>query len=517
MAPNPAMPAPSSVKLADLTLEQKELLASPYGFAKYYLGLPVMDAPERRKVGECRNPETGEIYYEIFDNDKQKQALNLLDTPGKVSIRTANGAGKTTTIIPGSVLWAMAVHPRTKVVITSGVERQVRAQLFPALQSRQTRLAGWVFTDNQITAPNGSVAVGFATNDGGRFEGWHGNKNPLYDLAQHDGPLMMVVDEAKTVAQTIYDAIDRCTYQWLLKTSSCGGSAGEFYKSHTSNARFFRTLQITAGDCPHADHAKNLELILKRGLQDPLVRSKIFSEFMAGAEGSVINIAWVDRARNQPPAFMPGTRRIFCDFAAGGDENAIADRQGNRVRLVAAWREKDTMRMCGQVINHLRELGITQAMCPQIVAGDNGGLGKVVMDRLAEAGWHFQRVNNGGAADEKTDYENHSAETWFCAAKKLEMGQLILENVDDITAAQLTGRLGFTPSDGKRWVESKEDMKKRGLDSPDRADALVGCIREAMNVAPITGFMGGPNPDLGLLDQMLEENGMTSLPGAWTG
>jgi hypothetical protein len=60
-------------------------------------------------------------------------------------------------------------------------------------------------------------------------------------------------------------------------------------------------------------------------------------------------------------------------------------------------------------------------------------------------------------------------------------------------------------------------MKKRGLDSPDRADALVGCIRETMNVAPITGFMGGPNPDLGLLDQMLEENGMTSLPGAWTG
>jgi hypothetical protein len=260
-----------------------------------------------------------------------------------------------------------------------------------------------------------------------------------------------------------------------------------------------------------------LELILRGGINDPLVRSKIFSEFMAGAEGSVINIAFVDRARNRPPTFMPGSRRIFIDFAAGGDENAIADRQGNRVRLVAAWREKDTMRMCGQVITHLRELGITQAMCPQIVAGDNGGLGKVVMDRLDESGWRFQRVNNGGSADEKTDYENHSAETWFTAAKKLEMGQLILENVDDVTAGQLTGRLGFTPSDGKRWVESKEDMKKRGLDSPDRADALVGCIREPKSVAAIPGFVGGPNPDLGLLDQMLEEQGVHTLPGAWTG
>lgn len=515
MAPNPA--APTTMKLADMTLEQKALLSSPYGFAKYYLGLPIMDVEERRKVGECRNPDTGEVYYDIFENDKQKQALNLLDTPGKASVRTANGAGKTTQIIPGAVLWAMALHPRTKVVITSGVERQVRSQIFPALHSRKTRLAGWEFTDNQITAPNGSVAVGFATNDGGRFEGWHGNKNPLYDLAQHDGPLMMVIDEAKSVAQTIYDAVDRCTYQWLLMASSCGGAAGEFYKSHTANARFFRTLQLAAADCPHADHAKNLELILKRGLQDPLVRSKVFAEFMAGADGAIINIAWVDRARNQPPAFMPGGRRIFCDFAAGGDENAIADRQGNRVRLVAAWREKDTMRMCGQVITHLRELGITQASCPHIVAGDNGGLGKPVMDRLAEAGWHFQRVNNGGTPDEPKDYENHSAETWFAASKKLEMGQVIFENVDDVTAGQLTGRMGFTPSDGKRWVESKEDMKERGLDSPDRADAIVGCMREPKSVAPIPGFTGGPNQDLGLIDQMLEEQGLHTLPGAWTG
>src|SRR5690606_12925431 len=121
-----------------------------------------------------------------------------------------------------------------------------------------------------------------------------GNKDAFYDLLQHDGPLMIVIDEAKSVAQQIFDAVDRCTFQWLLKTSSCGGSSGEFYKSHTTNARFFQRFQLPASECPHADHAKNLELIQKRGIDDPLVRSKIFAEFMEGIEGSIIQQEWLN-------------------------------------------------------------------------------------------------------------------------------------------------------------------------------------------------------------------------------
>lgn len=497
---------------ADLTTEERALLASPYGFSKYFLGLPVMDKPSR-VIGTCSDGTTE--FYQIRENDRQKQVLDAIEAPGsKVSARTANGAGKTTILIPGAVLWFMATHPRGKVVLTSGVERQVRAQLFPALHAHKQRLGGWKFNDADISAPNGSMAIGFSTNDGARFEGFHGNKNPFYDLAQHDGPLMIVADESKSIAQTIFDAIDRCTYQHLLLASSCGGSAGEFYRSHTSAARFYKTFQIAAEHCPYADHDKNRELIEKRGISDPFVRSKVFAEFMEGAEGSVIQAAWIDRARNNAPAHQPGPRRIFCDFAAGGDENAIAEKSGNRVRLVAAWREKDTMRACGQFIDHFRKMGVTQATCPELIAGDEGGLGKVVLDRLAEVGWQLQRVNNGAKADNAEHYRNHSAETWFEAANLFEKGQIILENCDDRTAAQLSQRLGFTPSDGKKYLESKEDMRERGLDSPDRADAIVGAMRQtrSMQAVPFAGRSSGS-----LLEQMVEEQGLALIPGADAG
>lgn len=502
------------VKIADLAPEQKRLLASPYGFAKFFLGLPVMDAAERRKVGECRDGD--KVFYEIFDNDGQQRVLNALEQPGKVSVRTANGAGKTTTIIPGAALWCMALHPRAKVVATSGVERQVRAQMMPALHSRKARLEGWRFTDNSISAPNGSEFVGFATNEGGRFEGWHGNKDEFYDLLQHDGPLMIIVDEAKSVAGPIFDAIDRCTFQWLLLVSSCGGSAGQFYKSHTSEAGFYRTFQIGAGDCPFADHAKNLELILRRGVDDPLVLSKVFAEFMAGVEGAVIRREWVAALLASPPAALSGTRRIACDFAAGGDENVIADRNGNRVRVVAAWREKNTMQACGQFIDHFRRLGVSQENCPKLVYGDEGGLGKVILDRLAEMGWHINRCNNGAAANDKAAYRNWGAETWFEAARKIESKRVVIEGADDVLIGQLTERLGFTPSDGRRSVESKEDMRERGINSPDRADALCIAMREDEAGEPVQA-MGGHDEDMGLLERMEIEGGRGIIPGAYAG
>jgi phage terminase large subunit len=451
-------------------------LSTFYGFGKHLLKIPIHDHTEQRKIGEVRDGASH--YYDIFENDLQRRVLDAADTHGsKVSIRTANGAGKTSTLIPVPVLAGMAFYPRMKVVITSGVERQVRGQIFPALRAHATKLQGWDFTDNTITAPNGSVCIGFSTNDGGRFEGWHGNTNRFYDLAQNDGPLMIIVDEAKSVEQSIFDAIDRCTYQFLMIMSSCGGSCGQFYKTQTSEARFYKTFQIPSSHCPHADHKKNLELIQKRGIQDPLVRSKIFAEFMGDEAGSVLRRAWVQACLDRPPQFHPGQRRIYCDFAAGGDENTIASSEGNKVRLEAAWREKDTMRACGQFIHHFNRLGITPTTVAEQVAADADGLGKPMLDRLAELGWHLKREHNGARASDPRAYKNLNAETWWEGAKRFELGQVILENADDVTIAQLTERQGWAASNGQLEIESKADMKARGLDSPDRADAILGSMR----------------------------------------
>lgn len=497
--------APATINPATLTTEQKALLTSPYGFGRHILGLPLMDQP-RRKIGECRDGES--LFYEIYENDSQKRVVDDLDGHGaKVACRTANGAGKTTMLVPTATFWFMAVHPRAKVVITSGVDRQVREQLFPALHAQKKRLQDWRFNDADIDAPNGSRCVGFTTRDGGHFEGWHGNKVELYDLLQHDGPLMIIVDEAKSVQPQIYDAIDRCTYQRLLMASSCGAATGRFHDAHTKDARFFRTHQIPAALCPHADHEKNKELILRRGLKDPLVRSKVFAEFSGSEEGALIQLDWINRCNERTLAYRDGAPRYHCDFAKGGDENVLAEARGNRVRIHAAWREKDTMRAVGEFIRYFRALGLTPESAADCVSGDNCGLGAVMIDRMHELGWHIHRDDAGAKADDDERYFNRSAETWGEGAKAIEAGQWIIAD-DEQLVAQLISRKTKPRSDGRQQLESKEEMAKRGIGSPDRADAVLGAMRQPRSFRPRNFMAASEGRDFSLIHQLAEEQGV---------
>lgn len=505
------MAGTTQIDARELTPEQKALLTSPYGFGRHYLQLPIMDKP-RAKVGQVAGIHGH--YYDIFENDAQKLVLDDLDQHrAKVAARTCNGAGKTSILIVTAVYWFMTVFPRAKVVITSGVDRQVREQIFPALHAQKPRLAGWRLHDTSIDAPNGSHCVGFTTREGGYFEGWHGNANEFYDLLQHDGPLMIIVDEAKSVQPGIFDAVDRCTYQRLMLLSSCGPAQGRFHDAFTKEAAFYKTHQIPAGLCPYADHDKNRDLIDRRGLNDPLVKSKVFAEFMGSEAGSVISLEWVNRCRPDLVAFQDGDRSYFCDFAAGGDENVFAERRGNRVRVVAAWRDKDTMRACGEFIRLFRSVGLTQAQVAELVAGDNGGLGHVVIDRMHELGWHIRRDNGGEAAEDKETYVNRSAETWFEGARQIESGAVILE-VDELTQSQLVCRHGKPASDGRMKLESKEDMAKRGIGSPDRADAILGAMRRPRNLTPVAFMNNAEARDWSLLEQMTNTREAGALAGA---
>jgi phage terminase large subunit len=497
------------VKVAELTIEQKKYLTSFYGFGREMLRLPIYDG---RRLGPdfSVHAGNGKILYTVNGApDWQKRLLDAADKHNsRISARTCNGAGKTNVIIPTLTLTHLSVFPNSRVVITSGGQRQVKDQIFPALKAHEAKFRDWQFQDMRIIAPNGSVCIGFSTDEGGKFEGWHGNKEELYALSDAQrkelearfqaqlaelvefmtsgkGPLMIIVDEAKSVRKEIFDAIERCTFQRLVELSSCGPAEGEFYESHHGKASIYTALiHAPASECPHADHAKNVTLIETRGEQDPLVQSKVFANFMTKPGDTVMNRAEVDALMANPPEHKDdGDRKYMCDFAAGGAENVFGERKGNRLSIRAAWREQDTMRACGQFILYFREAGLSPDDA-WMIHGDNSGIGKVIMDRLAEMGWHLTRVNNGSPAGEKSAYVNLSAEAWWECGKEIGRRKWILPR-DPVLAAQLSTRKPEFNGD-KLGVESKEDMAKRGVESPDRADAIVELTRPVRALRPQT-------------------------------
>lgn len=385
-----------------------------------------------------------------------------------VSIAAANGSGKTAKVVAPLVVWFLSRWPRGQVVITSGSFRQVEKQLWPAMRVYQPRFPAWNFLQTEIKTPEGGFALGFSTDDAGRAEGWHPK------IGADDDPVFIIVDEAKTVPDAVFEAFDRCTRVMQLWVSSPGAPRGQFYDSFHANASHHWTRKVTSEECPHIDPAKRARDLEKYGEDHPLYRSMHLAEFTEGSDRLVISSSRLTQALSgQPKANTEGETVAFCDFAAGRDENCLAIRWGNKARIVDAWVEKDTVQACRQFVKLFESHGLKAGE----IWGDADGLGTVMIDQLWEMGWRINRFYGGKPSNEPDEYANLIGEVWHVGAREIERGRVNLgPAIEPTLFRQLTTRRSEWSDNGKLRVESKEKMAKEGLKSPDRADALLGCI-----------------------------------------
>jgi phage terminase large subunit len=117
---------------------------------------------------------------------------------------------------------------------------------------------------------------------------------------------------------------------------------------------------------------------------------------------------------------------------------------------------------------------------PTEILVDSIGLGAGVVDRLRELGLPARGINVSESPALGATYTNLRAELWFRCKGWLEARDCKLPKNEDLMAELVGPRFSFT-SNGKMQVESKDGMRKRGLGSPDMADAL--CLTFASNAA----------------------------------
>jgi phage terminase large subunit len=285
-----------------------------------------------------------------------------------------------------------------------------------------------------------------------------------------DSPVAILVDEAKSVDEDIFEALSRRTATYRLYASSAGAAFGYFYSLFTSRSPYWRTYRIRSTDCPHIPQSQIDADRVADGEHSATFKIKHLSEFLFDAGDSVISLEHVRNLLDSPPQWIPGPKAAFCDFAGSGDESALALVEGNRVSIVDHWRARDTMSSVGRFISWFRKLGLSGWM----VGGDQG-FGYQLMDRMAEQGYQLRRFNNGAAATRNDVYANFAAESWATVGQLIERKQIILPQ-DERLVAQLTSRRRLYDSRSRTRLESKADLKSRGCDSPDLADAVCGAV-----------------------------------------
>jgi len=221
--------------------------------------------------------------------DWQKDAISPFDDIAwkltQVSLATPNESGKSSVVIPTVVLGILTAYPQARVVLTTADSKQLDNQVMPAIHRHRGKFMPWKFNEREITTPTGGRFVAWTTDDPGRAEGWQ----PVSDL---DGPLVIICDEAKSIPDTIFDALDRCGYSGLLLTSSPGRMGGVFYESQFNTKLDFIRLKVGLKDCPHIDQAKIDRIIAKHGASSPFARSALHGEFLESWDGKPVYYAY---------------------------------------------------------------------------------------------------------------------------------------------------------------------------------------------------------------------------------
>jgi len=464
-------------KLEDMAPAQQAAFATPEGFAMLCLG---MDGKEGRPT----------LY------PQQRAVLRDMTFDGsKVVFRCGNEVGKTSIIVCVLILWHCTVFPAqangrkpAQAISTAGAWRQIEDQLIPNLKAHAFRFPrDWVFNASTIMVKGVPAYTGFSANDDRTAQGFHGEPT---------APLLGIIDEAAGVDDTVAFAIeDRCNPQRVLVTGSPLGPEGFFYRNCTQLAHLYRQHRLTQPDCEHIKREAILRTIekydaaalagenldapnwarIEARCKHPFVLSRVFGAFYHDVEGSILSLRDLERCFENPPAPRPGDRMGFIDFAAGGRaETVLALRVGNKAWLQKTWRG-DPSDVVGHLVEELNQAQDRWGFKAEEIDADADGPGAVIIPTLRKHRWPVNEFHGGAKARYDGSYFNLISEVWIEGATKLRNREVIVER-DAELQAQLTTRKWHRSSELLKRIESKDDLLKRGLPSPDRADALLGCL-----------------------------------------
>lgn len=163
---------------------------------------------------------------------------------------------------------------------------------------------------------------------------------------------------------------------------------------------------------------------------------------------------------------------ISCDPARyGGDETVIVRKQGNHIEFADIFRKRDTMFTVGRIIKAAKR----DKRVP--IKIESVGIGGGIADRLREQGYKVIEIIGSHSAKEGHIYKNKRAEIYFNLKRLLS----VLSIPDDEKLRSQMASIRYRMfSDGRVMIESKDEMRKRGLPSPNRLDGLaIACAEEA--------------------------------------
>ena len=412
--------------------------------------------------------------------DYQAEFLRALLVERKMSVKSGHGTGKSTTA-SWAMLWFMLLRYPCKVVVTAPTSSQLFDAMFAELKRwinelpKELQQLLNVKSDRVelVSAP----AEAFISCRTARAE------TPEALAGVHSDNVLLIIDEASGVPEQVYEAAAGSMSghnATTLMLSNPTRSSGTFFESHNRMANSWWTRTWSCKDSPLVSHEFVDEMELRYGPESNAYRVRVLGEFPLSDDNTIIPYHLVEAAQNRDVVVSDEATVVWgLDVARfGSDATALCKRQGPIVTELRSWRGLDLMQTTGRIVAEYEALAPSKR--PAEILVDSIGVGSGVVDRLQELGLPVRGVNVAESPSMGDTYMNLRSELWFKCKAWLEDRSCKLPKDDQLIAELTAIRYSFTSS-GKMKAESKDEMRKRGLGSPDLADAL--CLTMASDAA----------------------------------
>lgn len=389
------------------------------------------------------------------------------------------------------ITWLIKYFPNAKVICTGPKLLQVKDIIFGEIAKQFENLrenCPWSIDPNalqklRLELGSECYAIGFTTKESGDKMGKaSGFKSPN---------MLVVITEAQAVESSIFDQIPGITTSVNSRVLEVGNpipAEGKFWEHCTQAHYGYNVIKMSCFDSPNVKaHSEIIPGMVTEGWIEerrrewgedhPYWIAKVLGEFPQSGANSIIPIEWImraiDRHLEHPGEFLDDDilKCAGLDISKGGtDETVHLVLTGRKVTRIDAFHKVDINETVDWIKGLIRNEKI------EILAVDEGGLAGVAGfvetdDTLSVS---VMRIMFGSKLEDNDQFANLAATMWWALREAFQNNRISIPD-DPILIGQLSGRRFSYTTHGQMIIhlESKANARSRGVESPDRADALA--------------------------------------------